>query len=96
MVRHPESGRCGPEHLEKAPFASENNLWAFLLRVQLENEPNKKRWLGNDRQEVELILDELLYRFEQGWENQSVSLDPLTQRLKNLYFLLRIPENNWR
>ncbi|GIR31930.1 MAG: hypothetical protein CM15mP45_12260 [Deltaproteobacteria bacterium] len=64
--------------MEKALLASENNLWAFLLRVQLENVPNKKRWLGNDRQEVEPILDELLYRrFEQGWEKIKASrLDP--------------------
>ena len=62
MVRHLlGQDDAARKHLEKALLASENNLWAFLLRVQLENVPNKKRWLGNDRQEVEPILDELLY-----------------------------------
>ncbi|MEL0179436.1 MAG: tetratricopeptide repeat protein [Deltaproteobacteria bacterium] len=93
MVRHLlNQDDAARKHLEKALLASENNLWAFLLRVQLENVPNKKRWLGNDRQEVEPILEELLYRrFEQGWEKIKASrLDPLSRNaLKNLYFLLQ-------
>ena len=67
MVRHLLNRMMRPETLERPCLPRKITYGPFCLGFSWKT-TEKKRWLGKP-QEVELILDDLLYRrFERGWE----------------------------